>query len=204
MAVLMRPCWLILALTLTLSCGRSTPPISTETPRVLISRMSPTTVHASCSEDGPWCLDDAARGSVSTTAAAPSRLKALTWALAKDPAERTLERFASELEERARSGGQAEDWLALGAVRFALALAQDSGHQLIVALENTERGLEKEPRAPWGLFNRALVLSELGLCRVAVEAWQRSIQAEQNPSAFDQNTFRKEKAKTARSRGWNV
>ena len=181
MAVSKRPRWMILWLPLALGCGPVADAPPPEVPRVLVSRMTSTTHHAPCAESGPWCLADPAMPSGSA-AALSTQLDRLALALANDPVERRLERVAADLEERAHSQGHAEDWLALGAVQFALALGQGPGHQLVIALESTERGLEAEPQAPWGLFNRALILSELGLCRVAKGAWDRSVLLERDPS----------------------
>lgn len=68
--------------------------------------------------------------------------------------------------------------LAKSAVQHALALEADEPRRLLQALESATRATEAEPGRPAGHFNRALILADLGLCRLAGEAFDRAVELE--------------------------
>lgn len=87
---------------------------------------------------------------------------------------RTLQRF----ESRSAGWTRAERELALGALQHALAKASGDAAHLISAFEHTEAALAADPSSLPGRFNRALIASDLGLCRLAEAAWLQYLEAD--------------------------
>ena len=156
-------------------------------PRVLETRIVEATTFAPCEPGAPERVSRliscaAVSGDATVNARAlpqawePNSPQRLAVTLVWNPRNSQLKRAAAKLESRAIENGQAEDWLALGAVEHARAQATDDPALLVDALEHTERGLARNPGAIWGLFNRAVILSELDLCRVASRAWSQYLE----------------------------
>ncbi|MCG8466772.1 MAG: hypothetical protein MJB57_00985, partial [Gemmatimonadetes bacterium] len=72
-------------------------------------------------------------------------------------------------------------WFALGALRREHADRADRPGELVAALDHTLRGLEGDPMSLLGLFNRALIESDLSLCRAAEQTWRRYVEMEPDP-----------------------
>ena len=76
-----------------------------------------------------------------------------------------------DAETLARMLRRETDSLARGALEHALAKASGDAAHLVAAFEHTEAALAEVPSSLPGLFNRALIASDLGLCRFAESAW---------------------------------
>ncbi len=63
--------------------------------------------------------------------------------------------------------------LCLGAVEHSLAKVSGDPAWLLDAFEHTHEALRSDPASLPGLFNQALIATDLGLCRVALGAWRR-------------------------------
>lgn len=70
------------------------------------------------------------------------------------------------------------DPLAQGALEHALARSSGDASHLVAAFEHTETALKEDPSSLPALFNRALIASDLGLCRFAEAAWDRYLTAD--------------------------
>lgn len=68
--------------------------------------------------------------------------------------------------------------LAMSAVQHALALEENEPRRLLQALELATQAAEAQPGRPAGHFNRALILADLGLCRLAAEVFDRALELE--------------------------
>lgn len=90
-------------------------------------------------------------------------------------ASASTEALARELERLGRSPGRrSADWeTAMGALEHAFAQASGELAHLIAAFEHTEAALAAAPSSPVALFNRALIATDLGMCRLAASAWRR-------------------------------
>jgi hypothetical protein len=84
----------------------------------------------------------------------------------------TLSRELRRLEHQAGNSPTVEQLFALAALEHALARSSGDPIHLVSALEHTEAGLAKQPAALVGVFNRGVIASDLGLCRLAARSWQ--------------------------------
>ena len=66
-----------------------------------------------------------------------------------------------------------ERQLALGALEHALARTSGDPAYLIPAFEHNEAALATDPSSLVGLFNRGIIASDLGLCRLAARTWRQ-------------------------------
>ena len=82
------------------------------------------------------------------------------------------------LESRAKDWSSSEHKLAAGALDHALAMASGDAAYLITAFEHTEAALAEDPSLLTGLFNRAIIASDLGLCRLAARTWRQYLAQE--------------------------
>ncbi|HVF59840.1 MAG TPA: CHAT domain-containing protein [Thermoanaerobaculia bacterium] len=82
------------------------------------------------------------------------------------------------LEIRAKDWTSSERNLAAGALDHALALASGDAAYLLTAFEHTEAALTEDPSSLAGLFNRAIIAADLGLCRVAARTWRQYLARE--------------------------
>lgn len=78
----------------------------------------------------------------------------------------------------ARASDDARAWNDLAAAHYALAVRDDRAAQLPQALVAVERALQKDPRRAEALFNRALILQQMGLHDAARKAWQQYLEVE--------------------------
>jgi tetratricopeptide (TPR) repeat protein len=89
----------------------------------------------------------------------------------------TLDSAIERVRAAEREMGADRYALAAGALLHARATLSARPATLLDALEATERALQGRP-SPAALFNRALILGDLGLCRVAAQAWRAFLEAE--------------------------
>jgi CHAT domain-containing protein len=82
------------------------------------------------------------------------------------------------LREAARASDDPRAWNDLAAAHYALAVRDDRAAQLPEALVAVERALQKDPRLAEALFNRALILQQMGLHDAARKAWQQYLEVE--------------------------
>lgn len=75
----------------------------------------------------------------------------------------------------------AASWSDLAAARLSFAIARKASQELPAALAAADHALRIDPRSPAARFNRALVLTHLGLRNEAREAWRSSIREEPDP-----------------------
>jgi hypothetical protein len=109
--------------------------------------------------------------------ASPAMSVAATVALA--PATDRLRDLVDTL--RARTTDPTDRDLLLGAVEHALARRTDDPALLVDAFEHNAGALSRQPASEIGLFNQALIATDLGLCRVARESWRSFL--DQDPSS---------------------
>ncbi|HUP60880.1 MAG TPA: CHAT domain-containing protein [Thermoanaerobaculia bacterium] len=70
----------------------------------------------------------------------------------------------------------------LAAARYALAIDYDDPHRLPAALSDADRALRLSPFFPQARFNRALILTHLGIRNEALEAWRSAREVERDPA----------------------
>lgn len=73
-------------------------------------------------------------------------------------------------------------WNDLSAARYARAVDQDDPHRLPHALSDADRALRLSPSFPEAHFNRALILTRLGIRNEALHAWRRAREVERDPA----------------------
>jgi len=79
----------------------------------------------------------------------------------------------SRLHDSASREPDAKVWSDLAAAKYAAAMQLERPSLYPEALADADRALRIDPRLPAALFNRALILEQLGLTTLAREAWQR-------------------------------
>lgn len=77
---------------------------------------------------------------------------------------------------------RASAWNDLAAARYALAAATNDPQRLPAALSTVDRALQLSPSSPEALFNRALILTRLGIRNEAMEGWRSVKQVERDPA----------------------
>jgi tetratricopeptide (TPR) repeat protein len=82
------------------------------------------------------------------------------------------------LERVATSSKNAHVWSDLAAARYAAALEAEDARQFAQALAAADAALRIEPRSAEALFNRALILEQLGLREQARSAWLRFLETD--------------------------
>src|SRR2546421_6623321 len=83
------------------------------------------------------------------------------------------------LQEAARkSPNDAKLWSDLAAARYTLAVRGEKPYELPMALAAADRALRLQAELPDALFNRALIIEQLGILEAARRAWQRYLQAD--------------------------
>jgi tetratricopeptide (TPR) repeat protein len=102
-----------------------------------------------------------------------STVRSLAAAVALSAEAEALTQALQRLETRSGSLPSVEQQLALGAIEHALALASGDPANLLPAFEHTEAALARDPSSLVGLFNRGLIASDLGLCRLAARTWRQ-------------------------------
>jgi CHAT domain-containing protein len=88
-------------------------------------------------------------------------------------------RGAAAMLERATTGSDSARFLSdLAAARYSAAVEVEDARQLAQALAAVDTALRIDPLLPEALFNRALILEELGLREQASAAWQRFLKVD--------------------------
>ena len=88
-------------------------------------------------------------------------------------------------------------WNDLAAARYGLAIDHDDPHRLPLALSDADRALRLSPSFPQARFNRALILTRLGIRNEAMLAWRRAREVEHDSdwaAEIDKNISALEKA----------
>ncbi|HYI11804.1 MAG TPA: CHAT domain-containing protein [Thermoanaerobaculia bacterium] len=82
------------------------------------------------------------------------------------------------LEQAARKSQDARAWNDLAAARYQMAVEEKCNAELPQAFANIERALQLDPKSAEVLFNRALILEQLGLRDQARKAWERYLEVD--------------------------
>jgi len=77
------------------------------------------------------------------------------------------------LEQAARGSNDARPWSDLAAARYAVAVDEQRPSELPQALADIDHALRLDARNPAALFNRALIVEQLGAHAQALAAWQK-------------------------------
>jgi tetratricopeptide (TPR) repeat protein len=83
------------------------------------------------------------------------------------------EEAAAQLAATAQASNDPKTWSDLAAARYAAAVQYGRSSLYPMALAAADKALESEPRLPEALFNRALIVQQLGLTIEARRAWER-------------------------------
>jgi CHAT domain-containing protein len=87
----------------------------------------------------------------------------------------------TRLESATRAAStDASIWSDLAAARLALATTRNEPQELPSALAAADHALRLDPRSPAARFNRALVLTQLGLRNEACDAWRSTLHDERD------------------------
>ena len=92
------------------------------------------------------------------------------------------EEAAARLEAVARTSNDAKTWSDLAAARYAAASQLGRASLYPTALAAADAALRIDPNLAEALFNRALILTRLGLTDEAKRAWQRYLQVDPSSS----------------------
>lgn len=76
---------------------------------------------------------------------------------------------------------EARMWSDLSAARYAVAVASADPSRLPAALAAADRALQLSPASPSAHFNRALILTRMGIRNGAMREWRSAMNAEQDP-----------------------
>lgn len=90
------------------------------------------------------------------------------------------EESVAALDEAARNSNDAKTWSDLAAARYAVAVDEQRPAELPQALADVDRALQLDARNAAALFNRALIVEQLGARAQARVAWQRYLDVDPN------------------------
>jgi hypothetical protein len=157
-------------------------------PRTMDARLSPQVAFRSCTPSAPPVAElqrphcgpppsHSERERLLPLAAAPIlSTRALAAAAGLSTEARDLTRMLQSIEAGAAGRSSAEQLFARGALEHALAQAGGDAESLIHAFEHNEAGLAQDPASLVGLFNRGIIASDLGLCRLAARTWRQYLE----------------------------